>query len=390
VRNVQKSEQGGDMSTIDIIAKACPDLSQSDLRAIEDGISEISAEYFEFARGEALDSLPNHDDYLWIVVKGNFVVYAGDIYISEIGPGRLVGEQAPTDPKTGITFSISADRVSAALRMRRSNWLGLLTRPDQCKAWGCLLISNLSDKLARMTTQFVDHVEAEVEKERLLKSFVSDFSLGHVKAFLHGDVSSYKKVSALTLFSDLEGFSRQIGEMDPVNAGGVTRSLLQVQAERLSAAGAHLDKFMGDGVMAYWIADHETLDPKMADIAVDTAFAIRSDIAQASGKLGLDIGVRVGMHFGRAIAGNFGSERRIAHTLIGADVNLAARYEQVRSMPDEYSLAAVRISPVIYDALSSRLKSTFSEPTMCRVKHGVMIEVRSGPLDERAPGPSVH
>ena len=368
------------MSTAQLIATAYPGLRDSDVKTIETGISESGAEYVEFRRGDAIETSGKRDDNRWIVVSGNFVIYVKDIFVAEIGPGNLIGEQAITERNPNQVISITADRVSAALRIPRKNWDRLMLQQEQSAAWSRLLVHNLSRKLANTTTLFIEHVNAEVEKEQLLKMFVSEFSLGHVKAFLHGDVSSYKKTNALIFFSDLEGFSAHLAALSADEAGRVTRAMLQVQADKLGEAGAQIDKFMGDGLMSYWISEDDELDPDTANRAVETACSILTESAHVSESIGMKIGLRIGMHFGQAIAGNFGCDGRIAHTLIGPEVNLAARYEQVRTAAGEPMLGPIRLSPVVYRAIPRDLQSRFQGPTFREVKHGVKIPVHDGPF----------
>jgi class 3 adenylate cyclase len=362
-------------STIQLIAGLFPELTPEELAVIEAGISEAAADYVEFARGQSLDPSKKRDQNLWIVTAGKFVVFMDDVYISELGPGSLVGEEALLESGPALNIAISADRPSAALRIPRSTWDRLRTRPDQSAAWHRLVVLNLSRKLADTTARYINNVQAESEKERLLRMFVSDFSLGHVKASLHGDAGSYKTVHALLWFSDIEGFSTQVSALDPSEAGRVTRALLQVQADKLAAAGAQLDKFMGDGMMSYWICDEPILPDDVAREAVEAAFTILSEVRRSSIELGVNVDLRIGMHYGAAIAGNFGSEGRIAHTLIGSNVNLAARYEQVRGDAHQAAIGAIRISPVVFSVLGNELQGRFAGPALCPVKHGLHIPV---------------
>jgi len=70
-----------------------------------------------------------------------------------------------------------------------------------------------------------------------------------------------------------------------------------------------------------------------------------------------------------------GAENRIAVTILGATVNLAARYEQAKS-PD---LGQIRLSPHLRDLIvrSGIDSDAFRGPTKVQVKHGVEFDVYS-------------
>jgi adenylate cyclase len=109
-------------------------------------------------------------------------------------------------------------------------------------------------------------------------------------------------------------------------------------AEReLRAYGGQVDKFIGDAVMAVF----REPGPDQALHAVQAALAIKRFLvgfnadrvaaaglgAAGSGAGGFPIEIGVGISTGRVMQGNIGSERRKDLTVIGDEVNLAARLE---------------------------------------------------------------
>jgi class 3 adenylate cyclase len=66
----------------------------------------------------------------------------------------------------------------------------------------------------------------------------------------------------------------------------------------------------------------------------------------AAEHLGLDI--RIGLHMGPVVIGDFGGKDRIAYTLMGETVNSASRYEQARADQDGLPLGAVRLSDTVF------------------------------------------
>ncbi len=95
------------------------------------------------------------------------------------------------------------------------------------------------------------------------------------------------------------------------------------------AQGGHVDKFMGDAVMAVYRGDYHL------DRAIDTALAIRAELAKmdpiATGDKEFKAEVSVGINSGEMVSGNIGSAslKRLDYTVIGDSVNVAQRLQSV-------------------------------------------------------------
>ncbi|MDA9019683.1 hypothetical protein N9H60_00685, partial [Flavimaricola sp.] len=92
-----------------------------------------------------------------------------------------------------------------------------------------------------------------------------------------------------------------------------------------------IDKFIGDGVMAFWgapvtIEDH-------ARRACLAALRVQRDIETLNSSLtasgGTPLKVRIGIHSDAVIVGNIGSAERLSYTVLGDGVNVAARLEAI-------------------------------------------------------------
>lgn len=131
------------------------------------------------------------------------------------------------------------------------------------------------------------------------------------------------------LFSDLEGFTKLSHQLEPE----VVARLLNEYLDKLSSVvlehGGIVDKYVGDAVVAFWGAP--IARPDDAEKAARAAYAMwqageefRRSVDPALPPIGR---TRVGQHFGEAVVGNFGGERRIQYTALGDAMNTAARLE---------------------------------------------------------------
>ena len=97
----------------------------------------------------------------------------------------------------------------------------------------------------------------------------------------------------------------------------------------IHASGGTVDKFIGDAVMAFWGAPLD--DAQHAEHAVRAALEMQQAMEPLVAGLrarGLPpLQMRIGLHTGRVVVGNVGSQQRFSYTVIGDAVNLAARLE---------------------------------------------------------------
>ncbi|MCE2521385.1 MAG: hypothetical protein J4G15_16595 [Alphaproteobacteria bacterium] len=155
-----------------------------------------------------------------------------------------------------------------------------------------------------------------------------------VRQIMHaGDMaeleSDHRNITVM--FTDIAGYSTV---SEGMSAAGVTTLLnhhFSILTEEIEAEGGTVDKFIGDGVMAFWGAPEK--QKNRARRACRAALAIRRRIEEdnrareASGDKALRM--RIGIHSGQATVANIGSPTRLNYTVIGDTVNVAQRLEQL-------------------------------------------------------------
>ncbi len=133
------------------------------------------------------------------------------------------------------------------------------------------------------------------------------------------------------LFGDIRNSSAYAQRLAPED---FVEALNKFFAEAHAAVWRHggtLDKFLGDGLLAFFNAPREQADHALRAVraAVDLVDIVRRQ-PEAWQFLGLEnLRISVGITTGDAVVGYVGSGRRMQYTVIGATVNLAARLQEL-------------------------------------------------------------
>jgi adenylate cyclase len=136
-----------------------------------------------------------------------------------------------------------------------------------------------------------------------------------------------EKREVTVFFGDLRGFTPLAERLDPEDAVDILNVYLTQVIDAVFEFGGTLDKFRGDGFMAFFGA------PMRRDN--DASNAVRCALSMQQRLKGvtfakfpdLRLHMGVGINTGTVLAGNIGSERRTDYTVIGNEVNVAQRFE---------------------------------------------------------------
>jgi adenylate cyclase len=149
------------------------------------------------------------------------------------------------------------------------------------------------------------------------------------KALFGSDVSQGKEQEVAVLFADLRGFTSMAERRLPYDVVFLLNQYFRLTGEAVHAAGGHVDKFIGDGVMAvFGLRGRPELAPAQAlDAARRMARALDLFNAQHHAELKTPFRIGIGIHFGPAIVGEMGFPPALSLTAIGDTVNTASRLE---------------------------------------------------------------
>lgn len=137
-----------------------------------------------------------------------------------------------------------------------------------------------------------------------------------------------KKVDVTALFADVRGFTSYSEKHTPEDLVAVLNRYLAACAEAVLDNEGTVDKFLGDAVMAWYNAPLPQPDHTLR--AVKTALAIRDAVAKLHEELPPDahLSFGIGIHYGDAILGWIGSEKRLEFTALGDSINTTKRLQE--------------------------------------------------------------
>lgn len=133
------------------------------------------------------------------------------------------------------------------------------------------------------------------------------------------------------MFCDLESFST-LSENSPSQQLLLRVSkYLQIATHSINQEMGTVDKFIGDGVMAFWGAPNTLEDHSYRACAAALKIQEQMDIVNKEWEAeGLPpLKVRIGIHSDVVLVGNIGSLERMSYTVMGDGVNVAARLEGI-------------------------------------------------------------
>lgn len=258
-----------------------------------------------------------------------------------------------TDPQVDfwITFAFAFAgallAVAYASLFPRSGWVGyliLLAVIAVAVGWGAraMLLSQqrwvpvVAPLLASSLT-FLASLGYARALERSLREFVTH-ALGRalpeqVLGRVESDVGLMKpeRLQIAVYFSDIDGFTSLALKLEPRVFVDLLQDYLTEMTEAVIASRGQVDKYLGDGVMAFWGAPVRLQSPARAACEAALKMRARFDKRRKAWEknAGVPLVFRSGLDVGETLVGEMGTEHRLNYTVMGEAVATSAKLEQL-------------------------------------------------------------
>jgi adenylate cyclase len=152
----------------------------------------------------------------------------------------------------------------------------------------------------------------------------------------------YKRKKLTIFFSDIQGFTELSETLIPDDLAFLLNDYLSHMTEIAKQYEATVDKFMGDAILIFFGDPNSQGVEQDAKSCVEMAIAMRQQmklLRERWKKMGYPaLHIRMGISTGYCHVGNYGASHRMAYTIVGRDVNLAARLQSAAEV-DEILIA---------------------------------------------------
>jgi adenylate cyclase len=141
-----------------------------------------------------------------------------------------------------------------------------------------------------------------------------------------------KRKKLTVFFSDIANFTETADSLESEELTNLLNQYLTEMSKIAVSHGATIDKYVGDAIMCFFGDPASRGSKEDAVACVKMAIAMQRRMRELQLKW-LDLGsekpfqLRIGINTGFCTVGNFGSEDRMDYTIIGNEVNLAARLQ---------------------------------------------------------------
>jgi adenylate cyclase len=131
------------------------------------------------------------------------------------------------------------------------------------------------------------------------------------------------------IFTDIVGFTSLSENLSAAETADVLNAHFALLVAAVEREGGTVDKFIGDGMLAFWGAPDERSDHALAAaracLGISEALRQANREAEAAGRR--TVRMRIGLHSGRVVVGNVGALDRWNYTVVGDAVNVCERLQ---------------------------------------------------------------
>jgi adenylate cyclase len=197
------------------------------------------------------------------------------------------------------------------------------------------LASGPKDELGALIDAYNGMAKSLAEKESVQGALARYTSADLVKQMLSDSADlglGGQKVHATVFFSVLRGVHALSQTLPAEDYVSLINEYLEVETAAIMRHQGTIDKFIGDEVMAVWLIPKDSPAGRVKEAAVRAVQAcldVQAGIAELNARRALRgapvFQVSIGVNNGEVVSGNMGSTEKMDYTVLGGNVNLAAR-----------------------------------------------------------------
>jgi adenylate cyclase len=295
--------------------------------------------------------------------------------------------QSPPDHVLFVAWCVLSTIIAAICIARFSAWGGVLLLLGFTAAWGLVAMSvvvrgaewSLSAPLWGYFMLLLVGIPYEWRQtQQLSRGLLSTLSHYVARPVLNEILrrnlthSLEPKLCQVTvLVADMENYTATISSLPLSEAATLTKNFLACLTRPVLAEDGTLDKYTGDGLVAFWGAPLPCAD--QADRALQAAKKMLAEVAtfnmrwQSAGHRPLR--VRIGIESGTALVGDLGTDFRSTYTAVGYCINVASRLEEAaRHLPTN-----LVIGPVANASLKRDLTKSMGSITLRGISRPIEV-----------------
>lgn len=221
------------------------------------------------------------------------------------------------------------------------------------------------EKTLKHAQQIKDTLKA-IKENNILKMYVDENVLNFMgnKEF-ESTIMASETIEATVVFIDICGFTKISENTEADTVVKLINNYFDEMVKEIIEQKGHIDKFIGDAIMAVFKGEYHL------DRAIDASLAVCekiNNLPALESNLGYKPKVSIGIKSGEMVSGNIGSVslRRLDFTVIGDTVNTAARLQD----------AAKENQIIISEECYHKVKESFK----CKKVGNIMVKNKTNPL----------
>ena len=269
---------------------------------------------FAINGNDALEKMQQHPDV---------AIVLSDINMPEMDGLTLLSKLSESNPLTkSVIVSAYGDMENIRTAMNRGAF-DFITKPVNFED-----LELTMEKTIRHVIQMKDTLKA-IKENNILRMYVDESVLNFMNSREYeSSLLANETVEATVAFIDICSFTTISENEEPDTVVNLLNNYFDVMVKEIIEQEGHIDKFIGDAIMAVFRGDYHL------DRAIDACLAVRKQVEKLprqTNKINFSPHVSIGINSGEMISGNIGSAnlRRLDYTVVGDNVNIAQRIQSV-------------------------------------------------------------